>query len=533
MNKETVEFRECDAAPAEGRDALAGEGGRQGFTWEREGFSVWGRVGGGRPSGQRTLNLSARLQGRPGSPPVLGWIELEVGPLKSGPAVVDLHLAGTCPLPRPDLTCISPHPETSGCLVAGTEAGQLMLLDARLPANLEVLGESRLPQPLVSLVPCGRRLLGLTAEFPRPTLQVIAVSPGRQPPFTLLGAYRLPRPLIALAEYDHTGCWGLGRGGRVCRIELPRSQRLDPPPPPAAGEELTLIDVCRLGRPRWSIFALIGCRFCRRHRSRPGPAGAVSDRMSVLAFDGRHFWTAGEPGQLLLYRPDGSFIRSFPAVPGAALSSLGWRHSHLLALDRAHRRLHLLHPADCLEPAAGLTLTGPPRPSAVDVHSSLAAPRRHPGYLPPGSPASGGIHNLCLLYVGGEGREQIHRYDVGKLRPLLGYLGRDGKVVDLFLDGFLMLAQYSPLLNGRSFGVDLEGSASRREDWIALFDEYFHPRDNLAALDECAAATGCSLSRRLPPARPFPPPTPAAPTGMAGAIPSPRRPTGSIRLTGQ
>jgi len=59
-----------------------------------------------------------------------------------------------------------------------------------------------------------------------------------------------------------------------------------------------------------------------------------------------------------------------------------------------------------------------------------------------------------------------------------------------------MLAQYSPLLNGRSFGLDLSGGASCQEDWIALFEEYFHPEVNLAALENSAAEVGRCLQIR-------------------------------------
>ena len=67
------------------------------------------------------------------------------------------------------------------------------------------------------------------------------------------------------------------------------------------------------------------------------------------------------------------------------------------------------------------------------------------------------------------------------------------------MDGFLLVAQYSPLLNGRPFGVDLPGDPSRREDWEALFDEYFHPTANLTALEESAAEISRSLDVRAAP----------------------------------
>ena len=63
------------------------------------------------------------------------------------------------------------------------------------------------------------------------------------------------------------------------------------------------------------------------------------------------------------------------------------------------------------------------------------------------------------------------------------------------MDGFLLMAQYSPLLNGRAFATDLEGPPSRQEDWIALFDEYFHSSANLTALDTCAAEMARCMPR--------------------------------------
>jgi hypothetical protein len=118
---------------------------------------------------------------------------------------------------------------------------------------------------------------------------------------------------------------------------------------------------------------------------------------------------------------------------------------------------------------------------------------RHPGFLEAGGAKSGGIHNLCLLYVGGEGSKANHRYDLAKLLPLVGYADARQQIRDRFMDGFLMLAQYSPLLNGRSFGLDLSGGASRQEDWVALFEEYFQPNANLAALENAAAAVQSAL----------------------------------------
>jgi len=169
-----------------------------------------------------------------------------------------------------------------------------------------------------------------------------------------------------------------------------------------------------------------------------------------------------------MYDEKGQLKKVFPTWPEAGVNALGYSHSGLLVLDRRQQQLHLYHLADNLEPLAS---TGP---------------GTHPGYLPAGSDSSGGIHNLCLLYVGGDRDRALHRYDVSALRSMVGWVDTAGNWLDSFMDGFLILAQYSPLQNGRAFSPDLAGAPSRKEDWLALFDQYFAAGTNLDALDSCA-----------------------------------------------
>lgn len=196
-----------------------------------------------------------------------------------------------------------------------------------------------------------------------------------------------------------------------------------------------------------------------------------------LAFDGRYFWgfrqsrREEQSSGLLLYNQQGQVMRAFTTWPEASISYLSYCHNRLLVLDLEKQQLHQYCLADTLQPIA-----------------SLDTIKSHPGYLPGGTAASGGIHDLCLLYVGAEAKNSVHLYNVDKLRPLVGYVDPQGVVQDHFMDGFLLLAQYSPLLNGRTFSDDLKGPPSQREDWLALFDQYFHPQGNLTALEACTAA---------------------------------------------
>lgn len=179
-----------------------------------------------------------------------------------------------------------------------------------------------------------------------------------------------------------------------------------------------------------------------------------------------------------MYGLSGEMLRGFISWPQASVSSLSYTHNLLMVVDRENQQFHQYFPADTMQPVAGGAIIG----------------ARHPGYLPPGQPETGGIHNLCLLYTGGQETAGIHRYHIDQLRPLAAYISEAGVIQDQFMDGFLLLAQYSPLLNGRAYAADLKGPPSLQEDWNALFNEYFHDNCNLPALDNCAG----EITRQLP-----------------------------------
>ena len=126
----------------------------------------------------------------------------------------------------------------------------------------------------------------------------------------------------------------------------------------------------------------------------------------------------------------------------------------------------------------------------------LASPAISP--VPPADGKSLSPPSYCLLYVGGAGKEKILRYGKEDLFPIVAYQDREGAVKDFFFDGFVMLAQYSPLLSGRPFSADLpesKNSAAESEDWKALFGEYFAPGFNLSALEEAVGKAAAVLNR--------------------------------------
>lgn len=470
-------YLSCDIAPRQGRDALAGELVRSPadeLQWMETDFYLGLEIFGLEAGDDLSVNLKARLDAPGLAPPPSGWVELSAASYPY--SIADIILLGSRPLPRGDLTCISRHPGCRDYLLAGTEDGCLLTLDARLPADLYILDEMVLPVGLRSLVCCGTDLLGLSADSRRLLkIELLPGSPGARDVKTL-NPKELPLPLIALAENDASSAWGLSAAGEIFRIPFSDQQQLASS---SGANEGVWRRVGRLQKSGFASFNLEGWlksayRALVNGRFRWNSVLPRTGNPGGLAFDGRHFFSCiyrqkdGSGGVLRMYDEKGQIKKIFPTWPEAGVNGLGYCHSGLLVLDRRQQQLHLYHLADNLEPLAS-TGTG-----------------QHPGYLPAGSERSGGIHNLCLLYVGGDRDRALHRYDVTALRPMVGWVDAEGKWLDSFMDGFLILAQYSPLQNGRAFSPDLAGAPSRKEDWLALFDEYFAAGANLDALNTCA-----------------------------------------------
>ncbi|NLC07323.1 MAG: DUF4855 domain-containing protein [Syntrophomonadaceae bacterium] len=531
MPKKTLRELTADIAPIEGRrwmERLSEGNYPRGVGWEVEAFSIIGRI----PDPGKTKPLALCLEIKPAADRVqksvnrlrendLCWLEMEVGRAdKSNLDIKELFLVGTRPLPDPKITCLSRHPVDQGCFIAGTEDGRLLTLDAHLPSNLKILEAEQFAGQFISLTPCGNSLLALLSSSPGRKIQVIRPETRQGPrKMNQLTSFSLSQPLIALAENDAYSFWGLTADGQVFLFNLPKQLLVKPTSSLGLSGSLT-INVSRQLKPG-------GLRF--------NPLRLIKllkkQNCTAFAFDGQRFWVHSQSGEksgktdLSVYRENGAFIRSFPNRHEVAVSGLSYRHNNLLVLDKTNQRLHLYLLADTMQPVTVLSVQQPAinrrnlassltparqersraqgnhldgAPSA-DQESVISMTKqhlaRHPGFLEAGGPASGGIHDLCLLYVGGIGKQEVHRYDQDKLWPLVGYINTAGQLVDHFLDGFLILAQYSSLLNGRSFGLDLSGGAALKEDWVALFEEYFHSQANLWALEKTVAEINQRLKK--------------------------------------
>lgn len=491
--KRTIQNIQSDIAPLEGRRALAdwqGNSTAPGFTWEETDFAIEAELAPFSRNKEWLVRVAGSIHARADLNPAPGWIDIEIAN-REKPFVRDIYLVGTRPLPQTGITCFCRHPLNKDCLLAATGDLQMLVLDARLPANLRILFRENLPASLSSLVCLGKRLLGLEKKQGR-VLFCIELDGNDNSGACIKRISRilLPVSLTALAENDCDSAWGLTKDGTVYNLNISRL-------PLAGGGDLVtgggMIKRCSFERRPYnmstlsaqikSLYRSIKMRApsSRQHYIKEGA-------FAGLAFDGTCFWTFRRPalrkatGMLLLYSCDGTLLNSFAIPPEASLTAINYCHNILMVLDEKHGLFHQYLPDDAMQPVASMS----PHPTA------------HPGYLSAGKAATAGIHNLCLLYTGGVGTSSVHQYDVQKLMPLAGYMTVHGIVKDFFMDGFLLLAQYSPLLNGRSFAVDLPGPPSRQEDWLALFDEYFNVEANLSALEECSRM----ISRKLPGKRP-------------------------------
>jgi hypothetical protein len=477
-----VNIMGSDIAPRLWRKNSENAANNSGMVWEGTNFSVWGNIRSVRSERLCLMKVQGKLLAHGEVMPGQGWIELETAAKDDLPSVDNLYLVGTRPLPVEDVICICRHPATVNYFLAATTAAELLWLDAKLSADLKIVCRQILPGPLAALICCGKNLLGLELLSPsgsRLHLIGITESPTPSSSLRLLQSRELPFSLVALAENDHSSVWGLSASGELYRLLLEKADNLKTAE--FALKHGRLAKRNRASTKQIAVQALhqdvrLKSLFWHRFHFKP-------EYFSGLAYDGRNFWSSSrDQTQLLrLHEADGTLVRSYNCHAAVSIYSLSYCHNNLLILDRDHQQLHLYHLTDTMQPAAALKPAG----------------QCHPGYLAAGSPDTAGMHEMCLLYAGAADSQNVHRYDSDKLLPLLGYLSPQGEIKDCFMDGFLMLAQYSPLLNGRSFGLDLCGPPSRREDWLALFDEYFYPQANLAAMNKCLE----EISRILGPDR--------------------------------
>ncbi len=121
-------------------------------------------------------------------------------------------------------------------------------------------------------------------------------------------------------------------------------------------------------------------------------------------------------------------------------------------------------------------------------------------YEPPGSPNTGGLRNIVLIYSGyynpaNYGGEDISAWPQEQFKPYTAFLDTDGNRQDTFFRDYLFLGLQSP--NGRSFFREADSSkAGLKSDWEWFLDRIFTSNDlQLRALNEQTKATGLALGQ--------------------------------------
>ena len=165
-----------------------------------------------------------------------------------------------------------------------------------------------------------------------------------------------------------------------------------------------------------------------------------SGRCSGLAYDGKHFWSFSASGQkpsiLRLHDQDGRLLRSYSCHAPVTVSYLNYMHHQLLVLDQEHQQLHLYYLGDSMEAVACL----------APFNTS------HPGYITAGGPQTAGMHEMCLC-MSALKAGTLYTVMIRINCCLCWPISATRELFMTILWMAFMLAQYSPLLNGRSFGL--------------------------------------------------------------------------------
>lgn len=107
-------------------------------------------------------------------------------------------------------------------------------------------------------------------------------------------------------------------------------------------------------------------------------------------------------------------------------------------------------------------------------------------YCLPGSPASGGMRDVMLVYLG----QEPERWTRERFLPYVAYLDKDagGEARDWSYDSFLFL-----MFGGAPSGGSYIHGTANKADWEAYLDLLYSPDHYLAALDGCIEEVGRRL----------------------------------------
>ena len=122
-----------------------------------------------------------------------------------------------------------------------------------------------------------------------------------------------------------------------------------------------------------------------------------------------------------------------------------------------------------------------------------ADPPQEPSYLRPGSPESGGIRHLCLIY---HGQKRRVAWTMEAILPYVAYIDEKRRPVDGLFDSFLFMEFATD--QGASLcheGEDKGDARPTAADWKWLAEAWFRPTTGLVGLEKAVTHAGKILGQ--------------------------------------
>lgn len=124
--------------------------------------------------------------------------------------------------------------------------------------------------------------------------------------------------------------------------------------------------------------------------------------------------------------------------------------------------------------------------------SVLGAVSPDADYLPPGTPAVDGLHDLVLIY---HGQARRPTWNAAALAPYVAHLDADGKPTRWLFDGFLLI-EFATDRGAWIHHYRPGATQPNAADWTWLADAWFRPGNGLEGLEQAVEQAGAVLGDR-------------------------------------